>query len=260
MNRSESSSEFLSILNIAFYRFVDVPSLFTEFPGGFPELREAMIKACKARHLKGKILLSDEGINGCLAGTVPEIRTIQTYFEQFSIFSGMEYKESYSEFRPFKRMLVKLKKEIIPVGDSEVRPAQISGPRIAPKELKQWLDENRDFSFLDTRNKYEIGYGTFEKASHLGIKNFRQFEDELKKLPEEVKKRPMVMFCTGGIRCEKASLIALRNGINDVYQLDGGILRYFEEVGGTHYQGKCFVFDDRVALDSELKPEVDLPS
>lgn len=154
-------------------------------------------------------------------------------------------------------MLVKLKKEIIPMGRPDVSPVEMTGDRIAPVELKKWLDENRDFLLLDTRNDYEVELGTFEKAQHLNLRHFRNFAQKLDLLPPEMKDKPVVMFCTGGIRCEKATAYALKSGFKEVYQLEGGILKYFEECRKDHYDGECFVFDHRRTVDSELKPKFD---
>ncbi len=234
------------ILNIAFYKFIDLTDL--------PDLRELLREQGERLGLKGSVLLSGEGLNGALAGLDANVREFQSFLGSHPMGQGLVYKESYSEEIPFQKLLIKLKKEIIPLGDSDIKPAQLSGSKISPLELKQWLDENRDFEFLDTRNDYEIQFGTFEKAQSLGLRHFRNFTKKLSALPDDRKLRPLVMFCTGGIRCEKASVAAMKLGFQDVYQLDGGILKYFEECGGSHYRGDCFVFDERVALNSRLEP------
>ena len=132
-------------------------------------------------------------------------------------------------------------------------PTEKRAPSISPTTFKQWLDENRDIIILDTRNDYEIEMGAFTNAVNLHLQDFCQFTQSLKNIPRE---KPIVMYCTGGIRCEKAALHLINEGYNDVYQLDGGILNYFEKVGGSHYTGECYVFDERVALtpkDKDLK-------
>lgn len=235
------------ILNIAFYRFVDLAD-----PAA---LRPVLRRRCQELGLRGTILLSSEGINANLAGIDAAIGEFRAFLEAMPEFAGMEIKESRSERVPFGRMLVKLKKEIIPMGAPEVRPARLTGPRLAPLELKQWLDQGREVLLLDTRNEYEIRHGTFRGARSLGLDTFRQFGPRLERdLTAEERKRPIVMFCTGGIRCEKATAYALQHGFSEVYQLEGGILKYFEQCGRTHYDGDCYVFDERVALDGELKP------
>jgi predicted sulfurtransferase len=150
-------------------------------------------------------------------------------------------------------MNVRLKNEIISMGMEDVKPSEFTGEVIEPTEFKQWLDEGKAVTVLDTRNDYEIRLGTFSKALELDLSSFRAFPAAVEELPEDLKDTPVVMFCTGGIRCEKASVVMLEAGFKDVRQLKGGILGYFEEVGGAHWEGDCFVFDHRVALTPELK-------
>jgi UPF0176 protein len=150
-------------------------------------------------------------------------------------------------------MLVKIKKEIIAFGISGIDPADRPAPRLSPGELKQWLDEGRSFTLMDVRNTYEIKLGTFRGARTLGLEHFREFPAAVNSLPNKLKNEPVVTFCTGGIRCEKAAPLLEQAGFTEVYQLDGGILRYFEECGGAHFEGDCFVFDKRVAIDASLR-------
>lgn len=236
------------ILNIAFYRFVDLA-----MPAALgPVLRER----CVGLGLKGTILLSGEGINANLAGAEEAIREFRAFLEAIPEFAGMEMKQSWSERAPFGRLRVKLKREIIPMGAPEVRPARLTGARLRPLELKQWLDQGRELLLLDTRNEYEIRHGTFHGARSLGLGTFRQFGPRLERefATAAERQRPIVMFCTGGIRCEKATAYALERGFTEVYQLEGGILKYFEQCGRAHYEGDCYVFDERGALDAALKP------
>jgi len=239
----------MAIQNIAFYKFVNLPELV--------DLRAKLREACLSREFMGTILLSPEGINGFLAGEPARIEEFKAYIQAMPEFEKLQFKDSISEKNPFNRMLVKLKKEIIPMGRPDVSPVEMTGDRIAPVELKKWLDENRDFLLLDTRNDYEVELGTFEKAQHLNLRHFRNFAQKLDLLPPEMKDKPVVMFCTGGIRCEKATAYALKSGFKEVYQLEGGILKYFEECRKDHYDGECFVFDHRRTVDSELKPKFD---
>jgi UPF0176 protein len=146
-------------------------------------------------------------------------------------------------------MKVKIKKEIIAFRNPLVKPEKNRAPSITATQLKTWLDENRDFTLLDTRNDYEIAYGHFKKAIHLNIKDFSEFSTAAKNVDPN---KTIVMYCTGGIRCEKAALHLLNEGFQKVYQLEGGILKYFHHVGQSHYEGKCFVFDERVALNENL--------
>jgi UPF0176 protein len=151
-------------------------------------------------------------------------------------------------------MLVKVKKEIIAFGVPGVDPARAPSPKLKPAELKRWLDEGRPLVLFDTRNSYEVRMGTFRGALAPPLWNFRDFPRAVAALPPELKARPVVMFCTGGIRCEKAGPYLASLGYRDVYQLDGGILKYFEEVGDAHFEGECFVFDERVGVDASLRP------
>ena len=234
-----------TIINIASYRFVTLTDL--------PDLRIRLKEKCLALNLRGTILLAPEGINLFLAGTEKEIGEFIAFLTEDERFKGMEFKESPSDHQPFNRMLVKLKKEIISMGMPEISPAEHPAPSLPAATLKAWLDEGRDIVLLDTRNDYEIRLGTFNAAKELGINTFRAFPEEVMKLDPALKEKTIVTFCTGGIRCEKAAPVLLNAGFKDVYQLAGGILKYFEEVGGDHYKGECFVFDRRVALNSQLE-------
>lgn len=233
------------ISNVAGYRFVDLPDR--------DALREPFRKICKENALKGTILLSYEGINFFLAGQQSSLDKFLQFLEQDSRFSGIPLKYSYTEYQPFNRMNVRLKKEIISLGLDHVKPAERTGEEITPTEFKQWLDEGREVAIIDTRNDYEIRLGTFENALDLNLKSFRAFPKAVESLPDSMKDTPVVMFCTGGIRCEKASVVMMDAGFSNVKQLKGGILGYFEEVGGAHWDGDCFVFDHRVALSAELE-------
>ena len=233
------------VANIAGYRFVDLPDR--------DALREPFRAICRKAGLKGTILLSFEGINFFLAGTQSSVDQYLEFLEEDSRFSQMRLKYSFTEYQPFNRMNVRLKKEIISLGLDHVKPAQRTGEEITPTEFKQWMDEGREVAIIDTRNDYEIRLGTFDNALDLNIKSFRAFPKAIQSLPESMKDTPVVMFCTGGIRCEKASVVMMDAGFSNVKQLKGGILGYFEEVGGDHWDGDCFVFDHRVALSSELE-------
>jgi UPF0176 protein len=162
-------------------------------------------------------------------------------------------KVSISADQPFNRMLVRIKKEIIAFGVEGINPAQRTSPKLTAATLKQWLDEGRPLTLLDTRNDYEIKLGTFKNALPIGVDHFRDFPSAVRKLPPALKDQPIVMFCTGGIRCEKAGPFMEMEGFKNIFQLDGGILKYFEECGGAHYDGECFVFDQRVGLDPSLQ-------
>ena len=239
-----------TILNIAAYRFVEIDNL--------DERRAALRDICAKLALKGTILLSEEGINLFLAGIESNIRQFMQYLYESPLFMPLEiiktkFKESWSDAQPFNRMLVKLKKEIIPLGKPNIKPHEHTAPALPPEALKQWLDDGKDFILLDTRNNYEVRLRTFKQAKTLDLDHFRNFPEACQQqLPTDSKEKPVVMFCTGGIRCEKASVALEQQGFQQVYQLEGGILNYFEHCGGAHYQGDCFVFDQRVAVNPEL--------
>lgn len=232
----------MQIQNIAGYKFIRLANL--------SELRLFFLELCQKQHLKGTILLSEEGINLSLAGEVADIALFKASLAAHVDFSDLTFRESYSDFIPFKRLKVKIKKEIITLRCKDTDPNLQRGAGLSPEEFKQWLDENREMIVLDTRNDYEINFGTFANAINLKIDDFSDFPSATENLPKD---KPIVMFCTGGIRCEKASLHLLNKGFPNVFQLEGGILNYFAKVGGAHYQGDCFVFDERIALDPELK-------
>jgi len=236
-----------AFLNISAYQF-------TPFEAAeLPPLRERLLALCLARALKGTILLSTEGINLFVAGEDAAIRVFVAELHTIPALAGLAPKESFSAEQPFNRMLVKIKKEIISFGVDGIDPARQPAPKLSPQTLKQWLDEGRPVTLLDTRNDYEVRLGTFKGAIDPRIDHFREFPAAVRKLPDELKSQPVVMFCTGGIRCEKAGPFMVREGFEQVFQLDGGILKYFEECGGAHYDGECFVFDRRVGVDPELK-------
>ena len=232
-----------SFVNIAGYLFVALPDR--------DELREPLRQRCQSLGLLGTILLSHEGINFFLSGKQEAIDGFLDHLERDERFIDIPIKVSYSEDCAFRKMNVRLKKEIISMGMEEIKPAEFTGPTISPQEFKQWLDEGRDVTVLDTRNDYEIRLGTFENAVDFDISTFRAFPEAVENSTLD-KQKPVVMFCTGGIRCEKASAVMLNAGFEDVRQIEGGILGYFEEVGGAHWNGDCFVFDRRVAVDPEL--------
>ena len=240
-----------TVKNIAAYKFAPLTDL--------RPLRDQLLEQCRADNLKGTILLSTEGVNLFVAGAEADIDRLLVSLRAVPGLEELEPKVSESAEQPFTRMLVKVKKEIIPFGLEGIDPARKPTRKLSPKELKQWLDEGRPVTLLDARNDFEVELGTFANALPIGIAHFRDFPEAVRKLPEPMKKDPIVMFCTGGIRCEKAGPFMEREGFENVLQLDGGILKYFEECGGDHYAGKCFVFDKRVVLDPDLRETADPP-
>ena len=230
------------MLNIATYKFLPLTDEI------LLDLHRQLLMLCERLMLKGSILLSKEGININLSGEIASVRQFQHDLLQDERFADLSFRESFSQSISFKRLKVKIKKEIITMNQPGIHPEQARAPSISPQELKQWLDEKREVILLDTRNEFEVNYGSFNSAMHLGLKNFSEFPDAVKTLKCD---KPVVMFCTGGIRCEKAALSMFNQGFSEVYQLDGGILNYFSQVGQAHYQGGCFVFDDRVVVQAE---------
>jgi len=237
-----------TFINIAAYQFHPQPL------DQLQSRRDALRTLCRRLEIKGTILLSGEGVNLFLAGSRAAVDEVLASIRTLPGMADLPVKESLTDYQPFHRMLVKIKHEIIPVGCSEVTPQPDASPKIAPAQLKQWLDENRELALLDTRNDYEVGLGTFRGAIDLKLRNFRDFPAAAAALPDAIKKKPVVMFCTGGIRCEKIGPYMKGLGFDEIYQLEGGILKYFEDCQQHHYEGECFVFDQRVAVDPSLAP------
>ena len=230
--------------NIAAYKFLPLTDV--------GPLRERLLALCKGWQLRGTILLSPEGINLFVAGAPEKVDLLLAELRSLPGLENLEVKLSASEHQPFNRMLVRIKKEIIAFGVEGIAPGQRTSPKLPPRKLKEWLDEGRPVVLLDTRNDYEVKLGTFKNARTIGVDHFRDFPASVRKLPPELKEQPIVMFCTGGIRCEKAGPFMEHEGFKNVFQLEGGILKYFEECGGSHYAGECFVFDQRVGIDPNL--------
>jgi UPF0176 protein len=233
------------IVNVSTYKFVSLE--------GLAQVKALFVQECARLALHGTILISHEGVNIMLAGSQEQIDGFSAFLKTDPRFSDIVFKVSYSDTVPFERMRVRIKPEIISMGIEGVEPLNRLGKHIKPKELKQWLDDKKDFTLLDTRNGYELDFGGFDGAIDPEIDTFKQFPEAVEALDESLKEKPLVMFCTGGVRCEKASLLMEEKGFKEVYQLEGGILKYFEECGGAHWHGDCFVFDERIALTPELK-------
>ncbi len=233
------------ILNIATYRFVEIDD---------PSALRALLAAhTKALGLKGTILLAPEGINAFLAGAETAVRTFLAILDDDPRFASLDIKESWSNAMPFHKMKIKVKDEIVTFRQSQVNPAKTPVPFMSPTDLKTRLDRGEDIVLLDTRNDVEVDTGTFKGARFWGNKNFTEFGEIAKLRAAELHGKTVVSFCTGGIRCEKAAPYLRSLGVADVYQLEGGILRYFEKVGREHYEGDCFVFDERAAVDAALE-------
>ena len=235
------------ILNIAFYKFVELPR------DQLPAWKEQIKHEANKIGVKGSIILSPEGVNAFLAA---EKQLIDEFLDnlksRWDFFKEITIKESWSIEQPFKRVAIKIKPEIITMGRPDLVPSRFTGKRLEPKELLKWYEDKKDFVIVDTRNDYEIAQGTFKNAVDYNIETFKEFPEALQKHKQELKDKTVVMFCTGGIRCEKATALAMEYGIQDVYQLEGGILKYFEDTGGMYYRGDCFVFDGRGNVDGKL--------
>jgi len=238
-----------TVLNISTYKFVPLPDA--------ADLREVLLARALALGLKGTILLATEGINMFLAGPAHDVRAFIAQLHTDTRFADIAPKESWSEVQPFKKMLVKVKGEIIRMNHPTIKPAEGRAPAATPATVKRWLDqghddEGRPVVTLDTRNTYEVDEGTFEGTMDWRLSKFTEFPDALRAHLDDLKDKTVVSFCTGGIRCEKAAILMREEGLEHVYQLEGGILKYFEETDGSHYQGGCFVFDDRRAVGTDL--------
>ncbi len=234
-----------SIVNVAAYKFVPLDRLL--------ERRESLRSLCTELKLKGTILLSNEGINLFVAGTKPQVDALVDHLRSDAALADLPTKESPSDHQPFNRMLIKIKKEIIAFGVEGIEPAAYTSRKMTPVELRDRLTSDDPPVLLDVRNTYETRLGSFQDAVTLDIEHFRQFPNAVQQLPADLRQKPIVMFCTGGIRCEKAGPFMEQQGFRDVYQLDGGILKYFEDCQNDHYKGECFVFDQRVSVDSALR-------
>jgi UPF0176 protein len=240
------------ILNISTYRFVTLAD---------PDALRAQLQGnAAANHLKGTILLAEEGINLFLAGPADGVRAFVDYLRADPRFADLTPKESWSATTPFQRLKVKVKREIIRMNHPGIRPQAGRAPSVAPQVLARWLaqghdDEGRPVVTLDTRNAFEIDHGTFTGAIDWRISKFSEFPDAVQAHRDDLEGKTIVSFCTGGIRCEKAAIYLQDIGLDHVYQLEGGILKYFEDTDGAPgWQGGCFVFDEREALGAQLSP------
>ncbi|QHJ00846.1 sulfurtransferase [Xylophilus rhododendri] len=246
-----------SILNISAYRFIALPDA--------EALRQPLLDRALALGLRGTILLAGEGINLFLAGPAEDVHRFLDDLRLDPRFAGLEAKESWSDRQPFGRMMVKVKPEIIRMNHPAIRPQAGRAPAVDSATLRRWLDagqddEGREVVLLDTRNAFEVDHGAFEGAIDWRIEKFTEFPAALREHREEFAGKTVVSYCTGGIRCEKGAILMAEEGLEHVYQLEGGILKYFEEQGGAHYRGGCFVFDDRRVLDASLAAPAAAPS
>ena len=237
------------ILNISCYKFTPLPDA--------DQLRQTLLERAHALSLKGTVLLAEEGINFFLAGPADAVRGFVEQLKQDPRFADLTPKESWSETVPFRKMLVKVKSEIIRMDHPAIRPAHGRAPSVSPVTLRRWLeqghdDEGREVVTLDTRNDYEVDEGAFAGTIDWRLSKFTEFPPALRQHKDEFAGKTVVSYCTGGIRCEKAAILMQDEGIENVYQLEGGILKYFEETDGKFYDGGCFVFDGRDSLGTDL--------
>ncbi len=240
-----------TILNVSAYLFVSLPDA--------AEWRERIEETAAASQLKGTVLLAEEGINLFLAGAPQALRNWLDWLRQEPRFADIQAKESWSEAVPFRRLLVKNKREIIRMNHPAIRPQLGRAPAVDANTLARWLDSGRDDAgrpilMLDTRNRFEVEQGRFSGAMDLQTTKFSDLPAAALDRRESFAGKTVVSYCTGGIRCEKAAIFLAEAGVEHVLQLEGGILKYFEEVGGRHFEGECFVFDQRIALDADLRP------
>ncbi|MGN7724916.1 sulfurtransferase [Luteimonas sp. 22616] len=242
------------VTNIAAYHFVAIDA---------PDTLAARLRAlAEAGALLGTVLVAGEGINLFLAGVDAGIEDFLAQLRADPRFAGLQVKYSRSTAQPFARLKVKVKPEIISFRRDDASPLRGRAPVVAPADLSRWIaqghdDAGRRLLLLDTRNREEVAHGTFAGALTLPIDNFTELPEALAPHREALADATVVSFCTGGIRCEKAALWMQAEGMDNVLQLDGGILGYFEQVGGQGFDGRCFVFDGRIALDPALAPLVD---
>ncbi len=239
-----------SVLNVSAYLFTRIDDR--------EQLRPALRERASALGLRGTIILAEEGINLFLAGDEASVRSFLDELRRDPRFAALTARESWSAEQPFGKLLVKLKREIIRMDRPTIRPGSGRAPAVAPADLRRWLDQGHDDAgrevvLLDTRNAFEVDYGTFAGAVDWRIERFTQFPDAAAAHREELRGKTVVSFCTGGIRCEKAAIHLRETGV-EALQLDGGILGWFEHVGGAHWSGDCFVFDGREALTPALTP------
>ena len=237
-------------LTTALYHFAKLPH--------FKSLQQPLLDFCKSHDIKGTLLLADEGINGTVAGPETSIHQFLDYLKFDAIFEGhfknLGHKESWSDKHPFYRMKVKLKKEIVTLGVPGVSPTKIVGQYVKPQDWNKIISDP-EVVLIDTRNDYEYAIGSFKNAINPKTNTFREFPEYVKTHFDPKKHKKVAMFCTGGIRCEKASSYMMSEGFDEVYHLEGGILKYLEEINPDEslWQGECFVFDQRVAIKHGLE-------
>jgi UPF0176 protein len=237
-------------LTAALYKFVNLPN--------YKSLQAPILEACVSHNIKGTLLIAEEGINGTIAGLPQDIHSLLNFLRADAIFENrfadLEHKESFASEHPFYRMKVKLKKEIVTLGVPGVSPTKKVGTYVKPEDWNALISDP-DVILIDTRNDYEVDIGTFKGAIDPKTTTFREFPEYVAEHFDKTKHKKVAMFCTGGIRCEKASSYMMDQGFEEVYHLQGGILKYLETVpeAESMWEGECFVFDQRVAVKHNLE-------
>ncbi|GGB36333.1 hypothetical protein GCM10011316_05610 [Roseibium aquae] len=221
----------------------------------FEAMRDPLKAYCEARNVRGSVLLAKEGINGTICGPEAGVREVLAHLRADPRLAALEHKESWTDRHVYKRMKVRLKQEIVRLAVDGIDPNETVGTYVDPKDWNALISDP-DVVVIDTRNDYEYAFGTFEGAVNPRTQSFRDFPDWVKSEDGPTGRQKVAMFCTGGIRCEKATAWMLKNGFDEVYHLQGGILNYLEKVPeqDSLWKGECFVFDDRVSVDHDLKP------
>ena len=234
------------IVVCALYKFVTLEK--------FQDLRQPLLKVMEYNKIRGTLLLASEGINGTVASNRQGIDALLAWFEKDARLGNIVVKESFETSNPFNRIKVKLKKEIVTMGIEGIDPKQVVGTYVKPKDWNALISDP-DVVLVDTRNAYEVKVGTFEGALNPNTTNFREFPQYVRDNLDPKANKKVAMFCTGGIRCEKSTAYLKEQGFDEVYHLEGGILKYLEEVpeADTMWQGECFVFDNRVTVDHQLE-------
>ncbi len=236
-----------NFLTAALYKFVELSD--------FAELKEPLLNCCEANKVKGTILLANEGINGTIAGLPQDVYAVMTFLRQDPRLADLTHKEAFSEKLPFYRLKVRLKREIVTMGIPGINPSHMAGEYVKPEEWNKLLDDP-DVIVVDVRNDYEVAIGTFKGAIDPKTKSFSELPEWVRQEAALSGKPKVAMFCTGGIRCEKSTSFLRSEGFEEVYHLEGGILKYLETVpeSESRWEGECFVFDERVSVGHGLKP------
>ncbi len=236
------------VANLAFYQFIELAD---------PEAEARRVRAeCETLGLRGTVLVASEGINAMLAGSSDAADAFERWLREDPRFADIEPKRSSSEEIPFGKLVVKVKPEIVTMRTPNVEAYKRTGRHLPPAKLRDWLRDREEIVLVDTRNDFEVELGTFRGATNPHTTSFSEFPDWVERHADQLRDARIVMFCTGGIRCEKATSWMLDAGFEEVYQLEGGVLKYFEEIDDAEkdWEGDLFVFDERITLDTKLRP------